>query len=107
MLCSDTAHADAAEAAQVMAGCGDWAAEMTRRGVLCEQVGLHPPTDAVTVRVRGGEVLRTDGPFAETKDQIGGYSILECASMRAALQAAVEHPWARYGQIEVRPMLGP
>jgi len=64
---------------------------------------LRPLSDARTVRVRGGEVLVDDGPFAETKEQIGGFDILDCASLEEAVEVASRHPVARYGSIDVRP----
>ena len=106
MLCSDVSHrADVAEAAATMAGCDDWSEEMRRRGVLRDSTGLRPPDEATTVRVRGDEVLLSDGPFAETKDQIGGLCLLECVDLDEATEVASKHPWAQIGQIEVRPVL--
>ncbi|MER6125731.1 SgcJ/EcaC family oxidoreductase [Streptomyces sp. NPDC001795] len=64
---------------------------------------LRAPADAVTVRVRGGEVLRTDGPFAETKEYVAGFDVLDCDSLEEAVQAAAKHPVATIGAIEVRP----
>jgi hypothetical protein len=58
---------------------------------------------ATTVQVRGGEVLIADGPFAETKEQIAGFDILECADLDEAIEVAAKHPVARFGKIEVRP----
>ncbi|WP_430788079.1 YciI family protein [Actinoplanes sp. G11-F43] len=84
--------------------CAGWADEMQRRGVLRGGAGLRPTVDATTVRVRGGDVLLTDGPFAETKDQIGGYNVIECADLDEALEIAAKHPAARFGAIEVRPL---
>ncbi|HEV7647129.1 MAG TPA: YciI family protein [Actinophytocola sp.] len=81
-----------------------WAEEMTRRGVLVSGEVLHPPGDAATVRVRDGEVLVADGPFAETKEQIGGLSVIECANLDEAVAVAAAHPVARYGLVEVRPL---
>lgn len=81
-----------------------WVAEMERRGLHRGGVLLRPSSDATTVRVRGDEVLLSDGPFAETKDQIGGVCLLECASLDEAVAAAASHPLARLGMIEVRPM---
>lgn len=85
-------------------GCEGWAAEMERRGVVRGGAGLRPPDEATTVRVRSGEVLLTDGPFAETKEQIGGFTLIECADLDEALEIAAEHPAARYGAIEVRAL---
>jgi len=63
---------------------------------------LRLPADAVTVRVRNGELLRTDGPFAETKEYVAGFDILECDSMEEAVEAAAKHPVASIGAMEVR-----
>lgn len=63
---------------------------------------LQGPADAVTVRVRNGEVLRSDGPFAETKEYIAGFDILDCATMEEAVAAASRHPVATVGALEVR-----
>ena len=78
--------------------------EMTGRGVLRSALGLRPANDATTVKLRADEVLLSDGPFAETKDQIGGLCLVECVDLDEALEVASRHPWARVGQIEVRPV---
>ena len=78
--------------------------EMTRRGVLRDGARLRPTTDATTVRVRDGEVVTSDGPFAETKEQIGGYYLVECADLDEAIEVAAKIPGARHGSIEVRPV---
>jgi hypothetical protein len=78
---------------------------MERRGVLREVIGLRPGGEATTVRVRGDEVLLTDGPFAETKDRIGGFGLIDCADIGEALAIASAHPMAGLGVIEVRPVL--
>ncbi|MBV9379705.1 MAG: hypothetical protein JOY82_08430 [Streptosporangiaceae bacterium] len=80
-----------------------WVAEMDRRGVRLQGNQLRRVSDATTVRVRGGEVLATDGPFAETKEQIAGFDLLECADLDEAIEVAAKHPVARIGTIEVRP----
>jgi hypothetical protein len=82
-----------------------WVAEMRRRGLYQGGVLLRPSSDATTIRVRGDEVLLTDGPYAETKEQVGGICLLECASLDEAVAAAAEHPVARLGMVEVRPMI--
>jgi hypothetical protein len=66
---------------------------------------LQAPSDATTVRIRGDQVLLTDGPFAETKEVIGGLVLVECADLDEALEVTGKHPAARYGAIEVRPLL--
>ncbi|MEV4108370.1 YciI family protein [Nonomuraea sp. NPDC049695] len=86
-------------------GCGGWSEEMARRGVVRGGLGLRPAAEATTVRVRDGGVLLTDGPFAETKDQIGGLSVIECSGLEEAVEIASKHPVARYGSIEIRPLL--
>ncbi|MFI6334938.1 nuclear transport factor 2 family protein [Streptomyces sp. NPDC050535] len=86
-----------------MAPVEPWVEELgVERGVRLHGHRLRLPADAVTVRVRGGEVLRTDGPFAETKEYIAGYDILECDSLEEAVQAAARHPVATVGAMEVR-----
>jgi hypothetical protein len=80
-----------------------WVAEMDGRGVRLQGQGLRPVSDATTVRMRGGEVLISDGPFAETKEQIAGFDLLECADLDEAIEVAAKHPVARIGTIEVRP----
>ena len=65
---------------------------------------LQPVSAATTVRVRDGKVLTTDGPFAETREQLGGYYLIEAKDLDAALGIAARIPGARYGSIEVRPI---
>jgi hypothetical protein len=78
--------------------------DIGRRGVLLAGERLRPTTDATTVRVRDGEVLVADGPFAETKEQIGGYYIVDCQDLDEAIEVASKIPAARHGTIEVRPI---
>jgi len=80
-----------------------WVDEMDRRGIRLHGDRVRPPADATTVRVRDGELLLTDGPFAETKEQIAGYDVIDCADLDEAIEVAARHPMARYGLIEVRP----
>jgi hypothetical protein len=103
MLCGDEA---AGARADEMTGCEEWQREMTARGVFVQAMGLHPPGTAGTLRVREGEVLLTDGPFAETKEQMGGFTLVECADRDEALRIAATHPWAEIGAIEVRQVHG-
>jgi hypothetical protein len=81
-----------------------WVQEMDARGVRKLGSRLRPVSDATTVRVRGGEVLLSDGPFAETKEQIGGFDLLECRDLDEAIEVASKHPGAKFGTIEVRPL---
>ena len=78
--------------------------EMGQRGVLRGGARLRPTADATTVRVREGEVLTTDGPFAETAEQVGGYYLVDCADLDEAIGVAAKIPGARIGSIEVRPV---
>ena len=66
---------------------------------------LEPTTKATTVRVRDGKTLTTDGPFAETREQLGGYYLVEAADLDEALQLAARIPSSRWGSIEVRPVM--
>src|ERR1700728_963019 len=74
------------------------------RGVLLGGERLRLTTDATTVRVRNGEVLATDGPFAETKEQLAGYFLVDCKDLDEAIEVASLIPGARDGSIEVRPI---
>ncbi|NUR13896.1 MAG: YciI family protein [Bradyrhizobium sp.] len=65
---------------------------------------LRPTTTATTVRVRDGKMLTTDGPFAETREQLGGYYLIEAKDLNAAIEIAARIPSARIGSIEVRPI---
>jgi hypothetical protein len=78
-----------------------WLAETAGTRLYGSQVSK--PANAATVRVRGGEVLVADGPFAETKEWMAGFDVLECASMEEAIEIASRHPVAEFGMIEVRP----
>ena len=92
---------------QLALGCGGWSEEMAARGVVRGGAGLRPPTESTTVRVRDGQVLLTDGPFADTKEQIGGLVLIECADLDEAVEIAAKHPAAGYGMIEIRPLFAP
>ena len=69
--------------------------------------GLQPTRAAVTVRVRNGQVSTTDGPFAETKEQLGGFFLIEARDLNEAIKVAAKVPSARWGSIEVRPLWEP
>jgi hypothetical protein len=81
-----------------------WVAEMNGRGVRLYGSELEPPGSARTVRVREKHAIVTDGPFAETKEQIAGFDVLECADLDEAIEVASRHPMARLGILEVRPL---
>ena len=75
------------------------------RGVILGGEGLEPTSAATTVRVRDGERLLSDGPFAETKEQLGGFYLLECGSLDEAIDWAAKIPGAASGSVEVRPVM--
>jgi len=80
-----------------------WVTQAERSGVKVDGGRLRPVSDATTVRVRGGEVLVTDGPYAETKEQIAGFDVIECAGRDEAIEIAAGHPTAKVGTFELRP----
>jgi hypothetical protein len=78
--------------------------DLAERGVLQGGERLRPTADATTVRVRDGEVLSTDGPFAETKEQLAGYFTVDCKNLDEAIEVAAQIPGAKFGSVEVRPI---
>ena len=82
----------------------DWFAEVTGRGAWLGGDRLRPVADATTVRVRGGELLVTDGPFTESREWIAGFDVLECADLDEAIEIAAKHPMAYTGRLELRPI---
>ena len=102
---ADKARMSGSDAGQLMndyMGCGE---EIRKAGVFRGGDALQPTTTATTVRVRNDEVLTTDGPFAETKEQLGGFCMLDCEDLDEALKYAAMIPDARNGSVEVRPIL--
>jgi hypothetical protein len=83
-----------------------WLDDLQARGIWVTGDQLAPPRRARSVRVRDGKALITDGPFAETKEAVGGFDILECGSLDEAAEIASKHPIAQMGTIEVRPLCG-
>lgn len=79
--------------------------EAEAAGVLVANHGLYPVSDATTVRVRNGKKLVTDGPFAETHEHLGGYFILDCNDLDEAISWAEKMPGAKYGMVEIRPVM--
>jgi len=80
-----------------------WVTEMDGKGIRLMGNRTRPSGDATTVRVRDREVLLTDGPYAETKDHIAGFDVLDCADLDEAIEVASRHPMAWHGLIELRP----
>jgi hypothetical protein len=79
--------------------------DLSEQGVLVGSHELEPASTATSVRVRDGETLVTDGPFAETKERLGGYYVIDADSLDEALEWAARIPSARHGTIEVRPVV--
>ena len=82
----------------------DFANDLAAKGQMVGGDELHPTSSATTVRVRDGERMVTDGPFAETKEQLGGYFLIEARDLNEAIQVAAKIPSARWGSVEVRPV---
>ena len=92
------------EEATLMAAYGEFTQALTAEGALVTADRLRPTSEAVTVRVRDGEALETDGPFAETKEQFGGYYLIDVPDLAAAKAWAARVPSAAHGSVEVRPV---
>ncbi|WP_037601988.1 YciI family protein [Streptacidiphilus rugosus] len=82
----------------------EWVEKNDAAGRRLQGMVLAPKSTATTVRVRKGELLVSDGPFAETKEVICGFDLLECADLDEAIEVARTHPMARGGRIEIRPL---
>jgi hypothetical protein len=83
-----------------------WLDDLKARGIWVSGDQLAPPRLARSVRVRDGKAIVTDGPFAETKEAVGGFDIIDCGSLEEAVEVAAGHPGAQTGTIEVRPFWG-
>jgi hypothetical protein len=94
-----------AERNKLHADYGTFTKALKEAGVMRAGDALKPVTTATTVRVRGGKTTTTDGPFAETKEQFGGFYIVDCPNLDEALKWAAKIPSAVYGSIEVRPIM--
>jgi hypothetical protein len=90
---------------QMMSDYQAFSREATAAGVMVGGEGLSPSGTATTVRLRDDAVLTSDGPFAETREQLGGYYLLDCADEQEAIGWAARMPGARYGAIEVRAVM--
>lgn len=82
-----------------------WIDYLGDRGIpLLDGVRLRPSSTATKVRSRQGETFVSDGPYVETKEQVGGFALIECDNLDDAIEVAVRHPFAAHGVIEVRPV---
>ena len=95
---------DGNQGASLMAGYGAFTQGIVQSGHFKSADRLKPVDTATTVRVRDGKTLTTDGPFAETREQLGGYYLVEAKDLDEAVAIAAKVPTAKYGSIEVRPV---
>ncbi|MBC8010574.1 MAG: YciI family protein [Burkholderiales bacterium] len=96
-----------AEWERLIADCIPYGEELRRSGHLLSGAPLHPPSTATTLRLNGDQLVVTDGPFAETKEVLGGYHLLECKDLDEALAISARWPGLRWGlTLEVRPVYG-
>jgi hypothetical protein len=99
------ADATPEDGARMMKAYEDYTEAVRASGLFEAGEGLQPTNTATTVRVNNGDVSTTDGPFAETKEQLGGFYVLNCKDLDEAIEWAAKIPGARGGSIEVRPVI--
>jgi hypothetical protein len=107
MICADDSlgpNPGSPEMNQMMADYQAFTQMVDKLGIRRASERLEDANTATTVRVRNGKVVTTDGPFAETKEQIGGFYLLDCKDLDQAIELAAKIPSAKYGSIEVRPV---
>ncbi|AIF47510.1 YciI family protein [Dyella japonica] len=107
MIYNDDTLLDALPAGEVdtmLRGCFTHADELRDQGYLLDSVQLESPAQIKSLRMRGDKMSVMDGPFAEAKEYLGGFNVIEAADMAEALRIAAEFPWARTGRIDVWPM---
>ena len=104
LICDDEVDAPTNEQLAADPVHNAWLADLDRRGGVVSMARLRPVVDATTIRVRDGETLVSDGPFAETKDFVGGFLMVECADLDEAVEIAAGHPYAQRGSVEIRPV---
>lgn len=93
------------EKEQIFAAYGAFTQEVKTAGKFCAGEPLQPIATASTLRVRKQKTIQTDGPFAETKEQLGGFYLLDCENLDEAIEYAAKIPAAAFGSIEVRPVI--
>lgn len=89
----------------MMRGCIAHADELRESGVLLDSQMLAAPSKATSLRTRNGRTTFMDGPYAEAKEYLGGFNLIEAADMDEAVRLAQQFPWSRTGRIEVRPVM--
>jgi len=92
---------------ETMTRCGEWCCDLDKQGKHVFSAGLQSPKNAVTVKKRNGKLTTTDGPFAETKEVLGGFTIFEARDLNEALQIVSRFPGAEWGSVEIRPVFDP
>ena len=102
---SQYANATPEEIGAIFAAHGEFGEAAGKAGVLLGGDGLQPTATATTVRVRDGERLLTDGPFAETKEQLAGFYLVDCKDLDEAIEWAAKIPGSEVGSVEVRPIM--
>ncbi|WP_116047364.1 YciI family protein [Amycolatopsis palatopharyngis] len=107
MISADETQVDEEVNEEGMRAFTAWMDDLVARDVLRAHEGLRPSRTATTVRVRGEEVLLTDGPYIEAKDQIGGFALIEVDDLDQAVEIAAGHPACSVGQVEIRPLREP
>ncbi|AMS30042.1 MAG TPA: hypothetical protein DIU09_07695 [Hyphomonadaceae bacterium] len=98
---------DPAEAGAYWGGWTAFVQAIQQAGIVINGDGLQPPQTATTLRIRDGKRVVQDGPFADTKEQLGGYFVIEVSDLDAALEWAAKSPAASGGSIEIRPIMPP
>jgi hypothetical protein len=107
MISADETQVDEVVTEEGMKAFTTWMDDLVRRGVIRAHEGLLPSRTATTVRVRGDDVLLTDGPYIEAKDQIGGFALIDVDNLDEAIEIAAGHPACSVGQVEIRPLREP
>lgn len=104
LICDDETRSPSNEELEADPVHQAWEADLERRGVELFGARLRPTAAATTVRSRNGETLVADGPFAETKDFVGGVVVVDCADLDEAIEIAAGHLYAQWGSVEIRPV---
>ena len=102
---SQEANTSQADMENLMDAYNKFTDEVRRRDAMVAAEALQPTSTATTIRVRDGKTLTTDGPFAETKEQLGGFYLVNCRDLDEAIELAAMIPGAKNGSIEVRPVV--
>jgi hypothetical protein len=106
LICQTEAELDPDAMDERIAAYNAYIADIEARGVYVDALRLRPTASATTVRVRSGDLVVADGPFAETKEQIAGFFLVDCKDLDEAIEVAAKIPAAQWGTIEVRPVWG-